>query len=1147
MLNQNQNAHSRETDYTEPLSPPHSPLHSSPITSQTLTSIELDKSPHFRIIQLNCYNKHDTTQELLQLNDVDVLILQEPWTNPSNHKVPSHQMWHDITPYDYIPKDTQTKFRTCIYVARKYPIQTILVLPSGNTFITAVELMTGDTKLPKIRVMSFYNRPRTNEGLPLLKIWLDQYLDRQSPTVVGMDANLHHPQWSPAHRTNTHPAARDLIKMCGTAGFKVLSEKAVPTFYPRNAGSPSTIDLTWGNWAVTKHKIECKTLTQTFGSDHQVLQIQFPRRATYEHPTRNTASLKTLNQATYQTIVENRLSLLSPIFESKEQVTTSINQITDILTESFLAQGKIIKDNKHKQKPWWDEDKLQPIIKTRNRARRWMIRSRLPEAQTCYWEWQRFVKQEMEKLKRRHWRAFLAKADKNLTFKALSYTVPTATGSIAPLYRSDRSIATDKEEQAELLFFGTSVALTECSMQDAQAELPPNWGYIPIVPPFEIESIIATLPTKKAKGPDAVPNELMKLAKSELSTILASMFNYCLKTGFYPPQWKNAITAIIRKQGKENYSEPGAYWPIALLSCISKVFETLLSRRLAHWAETNNVIAEGHTGGRRQHSTEDSFVMLTTWIKHKWRQGFIVSGLFLDVKSAYPSVHTDRLIHTLRNQECPEYLVQLIRSFLSNRTTSVRLEDYLSQQFDIKDGLPQGSPASVILYLLYNTSLLIPNPISLTSQRISIGFIDDVTHLVANQDIDQNITDLEQEGRQSLRWGRTHGAIFDEQKAQLMHFTHKKHTNLAMTLGNQTIEPTTEVRWLGLWLDPKLTFSLHISKMHQQGKATIAQLNRISHCYWGLNSRESRKLVTTVLKPRILFGSIAWLTTRTKSKVQKIFQLLQNVANRLILGAFQSSPTKLLSHDTNTLDFSDLAVRAHHLFIYKRLAAPPSHPTQKLLESSLRTLPKTHQDPIHILIGKTHLLMTTGNELETIEPFPTPPWDTPLGDIKNLGLDKETAAVEVLSQVKEETNRGSMVIFTDGSFIQEVGGGAAIALTDDARHKAFGPMAGITNYEMEIMVLSLALNYYIDAIENNTTPINNTLAIFSDSQSALQIMTNPLTMKTAQYLGRHLQELIQHILPTHTIITHWTPGHRDIDLNEKADKEARTAAESEGE
>lgn len=140
-----------------------------------------------------------------------------------------------------------------------------------------------------------------------------------------------------------------------------------------------------------------------------------------------------------------------------------------------------------------------------------------------------------------------------------------------------------------------------------------------------------------------------------------------------------------------------------------------------------------------------------------------------------------------------------------------------------------------------------------------------------------------------------------------------------------------------------------------------------------------------------------------------------------------------------------------------------------------------------------------------------------------------------------------MVIFTDGSFIQEVGGGATIALATDTRSKAFGPVAGITNYEMQIIPLSIALNYYIGTIEADEIPTNNTLAIFSDSQAALHLLNSPLTMRTAQYLGKHLHELIQYISSRHTIKLHWTPGHHNVALNKKVDEEAGLAAESEGE
>lgn len=229
-------------------------------------------------------------------------------------------------------------------------------------------------------------------------------------------------------------------------------------------------------------------------------------------------------------------------------------------------------------------------------------------------------------------------------------------------------------------------------------------------------------------------------------------------------------------------------------------------------------------GGGRQHSTDDAFIILLSWIHQKWREVKIVTGLFLDVKSAYPSVHEMRLLHTLHSKNFPDYIIQQVNGFLDDQTTTkLRLQDFLLNDFKIDDGLPQGSPILVILCILYNSSLLIDVDISLKADKISLAFIDDVTHIVANKDIDINILDLEEEGGWCLEWGKMHGAIFDEKKAQGMHFTHWKHCNPSLTFGRQLLTPLkTELRWLGLWLDPKLNFGAHIQHMHQRGRATIA-------------------------------------------------------------------------------------------------------------------------------------------------------------------------------------------------------------------------------------------------------------------------------------------------------------------------------------
>lgn len=278
-----------------------------------------------------------------------------------------------------------------------------------------------------------------------------------------------------------------------------------------------------------------------------------------------------------------------------------------------------------------------------------------------------------------------------------------------------------------------------------------------------------------------------------------------------------------------------------------------------------------------------------------------------------------------------------------------------------------------------------------------------------------NILELGEEGERSLEWGCRHGAIFDQKKAQLMHFTHKKHANPSLDFVSQVIKPqTTELRWLGLWLDPKLTFGPHIHRMQQRGKATIAQIDRISNCYHGMNPKETRNLITAILKPRILFGCIVWFNTRTEGKVTKISSLLQNALNRLILGAFKSSPTDQMQHDANTHQFKALAIRYNHKYIYKRLTTPKNHPARKILQDEQFRTPKTHLSPIPWVLRKTDLLLPNETGFEAIYPFPEPPWIEPRWKIENIGEKREDVKNKISAQIKDEQQQGACVIFTDG-------------------------------------------------------------------------------------------------------------------------------------
>jgi hypothetical protein len=99
-----------------------------------------------------------------------------------------------------------------------------------------------------------------------------------------------------------------------------------------------------------------------------------------------------------------------------------------------------------------------------------------------------------------------------------------------------------------------------------------------------------------------------------------------------------------------------------------------------------------HLGGWKGAGTEDTLVLFDTWIRKQWDEKKFVAGLFLNVKSAYPSVHPKRLIQYLSSLQCPAYLVGIIDSFLANRKNTICMDNYTSRPFDIAIGLPQGSP-----------------------------------------------------------------------------------------------------------------------------------------------------------------------------------------------------------------------------------------------------------------------------------------------------------------------------------------------------------------------------------------------------------------------------------------------------------------------
>lgn len=167
----------------------------------------------------------------------------------------------------------------------------------------------------------------------------------------------------------------------------------------------------------------------------------------------------------------------------------------------------------------------------------------------------------------------------------------------------------------------------------------------------------------------------------------------------------------------------------------------------------------------------DSLHHLVGHIKTAWSKKKVVLVLFLDIKGTFPNGVTEKVIHNMKKRWMPEAYVRLVTNMLKNMKTRLKFNNYLSDPISINNGIGQGCPLSMILYVMYNADLM---EIPRNGDEDTAGWVDDI-YLYAEasnfKSTVQMIKDMMEQDRGGLEWAKTHNSWFEMQKVVLMHFS----------------------------------------------------------------------------------------------------------------------------------------------------------------------------------------------------------------------------------------------------------------------------------------------------------------------------------------------------------------------------------------